>query len=245
MLSLRRMNKINGQELKKYKVVQDIARDTALYLEDFIEEGRTEVEIVEAAKKFMLSKGVESFWYHNVPALVLVGDRTLESISGKEYEPSTKKVGKDDLVTVDLSPEIQKYWGDYARSFVVVNGRVTKKTEEIPQDNGFYLGINAVIRLHEKLGIIATPNLTFGDLYVRMNEIIDGFGFINLDFKKNLGHTIEKDKDKRKYIEGGEKTTIREAGLFTFEPHISTIDKKFGYKREDIYHYTKTGLKKL
>jgi hypothetical protein len=51
-----------------------------------------------------------------------------------------------------------------------------------------------------------------------MNASIESLGYKNLDFNKNLGHSIEK--RKRIYIERGNNKTLKEVGLFTFEPHI-------------------------
>ena len=68
-----------------------------------------------------------------------------------------------------------------------------------------------------------------------MNGLITEAGYSNLDFKENLGHTIEKDIDGRKYIEKGSKVKLGDAGLFTFEPHIKKKNGLFGYKKEDIY----------
>lgn len=48
--------------------------------------------------------------------------------------------------------------------------------------------------LHEKLIEIAEPDMTFQEIYYKMNNIISDNGFINLDFMGNVGHYIVKDK---------------------------------------------------
>ncbi len=223
------------QELQKYRKVQKIAKDTIDYLASFIQEGMSESDISHAANEFMKKKGASSFWYHGVGSLVLVGRRTLLSTSGQEYKPSNDKVGRNDLVSVDLGPEIDSYWGDFARSFVIGNGKVVNKVKPDYPDvlKELFDGICIERKLHQKLQKIATPEMTFESLYRIMNEAIINLGYLNLDFRGNLGHSIEKNKDDRKYIERGCKMKLG-GKLFTFEPHIRRANGPFGYKMEDI-----------
>ena len=44
--------------------------------------------------------------------------------------------------------------------------------------------------------------------------------FLNLDFRKNLGHSIESNIEDRCFIEDGNTRRLGEIALFTFEPHI-------------------------
>lgn len=165
----------------------------------------------------------------------------------KKYAPSEKKIGENDLVTVDLSPQIDSCWGDYARSFVIANGWVINKVSaDVPQSIKQMLeGINAEKILHKKLQDIATPDMTFEELYFAMNRLIEETGYVNLDFRGNLGHSIEKDKDKRIYIENGNKAKLSGVNLFTFEPHIKVKNGNFGYKMEDVYYFYRGKLKKM
>src|SRR5690606_23981231 len=144
-------------ELEKYKKVQNIARKTISHLEKFIVEGRTEKEIAEEAELFMRKKGVKSFWYYDVAAFVLVGKRTTLSLSGRDYQPTDLKVGKSDLVTIDLSPEIDGCWGDFARSIIV------------GEDKNLFKGLEIENKLHLKLREYVRPEMTFDDLYRKLN----------------------------------------------------------------------------
>lgn len=56
-------------------------------------------------EEFMLKNGADSFWYWNVGAFVFSGDETTISISGKRYQTSEKIISKNDIITVDLSPQ--------------------------------------------------------------------------------------------------------------------------------------------
>ncbi len=236
----------DAQELREYQRVQRIAQKTIVYLSSFIREGKSESDIYHAADEFMNKSGITSFWYHDVGSIVLVGKRTTLSVSGKEYRPSGNRVGIDDLVTVDLAPEIGSYWGDFARSFVIGEGEVVLKRLSYHSDTVKELldGVGIEKELHRWLKEIATPEMTFGHLYQIMNETIRMLGFVNLDFKGNLGHSIEKDKDDREYIEDGCTACLGDR-LFTFEPHIKSMDGSFGYKMEDIYYFSDGVLQRL
>jgi methionine aminopeptidase len=231
------------EQLQKYKHVQSIAKETIEFLKSFIRKGLSSKEIKDAAENFMKGKEVNSFWYYNVGALVFVGEETTISISGREYKPSDLKVQSDDLVTVDLSPEIDGFWGDFARSFAVQDGKVVEafqsKVPEIVQ------GMKLEIRLHEEFKNFIGLETSFDEAYTKMNAFIEELGFENLDFNKNLGHSIVKNKDDRIYIKAGNKTKFKDVDLFTFEPHIKMKKGKYGFKYENIYYFDNGKLKTL
>ena len=85
--------------------------------------------------------------------------------------------------------------------------------------------------LHQKLVEIAVPEMTFEELYYKINDLISKKGFVNLDFNGNLGHSIVKDKNDRIYIEKGNLCKLSQVDMFTFEPDV--------YKRQGI---RRTGL---
>lgn len=217
--------------MKKHKIVQDIARKTMDYLESNIACEMTEYEIKKMAEDFMLLCGIEGFWYYNIGALVLIDENSIFSISGKNYVASkTKKVKDGSIITIDLSPEIKGIWGDFARTFIYKNSFHLYKNE-----------LDAQCFLHEYFKSISTPSISCGEIYSLINEKIISMGLVNLDFKKNIGHSITSDKDKRIYLEKGEKRTLRELAIFTFEPHISK-DMKYGFKYENIYYFDKNNI---
>jgi methionine aminopeptidase len=231
---------MTSEELQKYKKVQSIAKETIEFLKSFISEGVTEKSIKEAAEKFLNNKGVNSFWYYGIGAFVFAGERTTISISGREYQATDKKVQRNDLVTVDLSPEIDGFWGDLARSFIIENGQVIDPEQshmpEIDQ------GIRAEIELHKQFQNLVKEDMSFEEAHTKMNSLIDELGFENLDFNSNLGHSIARHKDDRIYLEAGNKTKFKEVDLFTFEPHIKKKKGKYGFKYENIYFFDKRKL---
>ena len=212
------------ENIESYKHVQSIAKETMQYLSSVIIPGITEKGIKDAAEKFMLSHGVESFWYYDIGAFVFVGSRTVLSMSGKNYIPSETEVQRNDIVTVDLSPCIGTFWGDYARTFTLGDSR-------------FEQGILFQKHLHDFLSRTASPQMSFDAIYQKVHEEIENAEFKNVDFNMNLGHTIEDSKEKRRYIEKGNPLLLKDAGLFTFEPHIQKVDENYGFKMEDIYYF--------
>ncbi|WNQ10810.1 M24 family metallopeptidase [Paenibacillus aurantius] len=229
------------EHLAHYQKVQSIAKATISELKKRIKEGISEKEIVFNTEDIMRKMGIEKFWYHGVGAFVHVGKRTIISESGRDYTPSEIAVGSDDIVTIDLSPEWNTFWGDFARTLIVINGKVIDEEKVEYGKNELVLefshGIHAEKELHKAFIDYVKPDMTFEQVYLHMNEVIDQLGYINLDFSGNLGHTIECHKDHRKYFEMGNKAKLMDGSYFTFEPHIKLKDGAYGYKWEDIYYF--------
>lgn len=232
---------MNKTDFQAHSAVQAIAKDTMNELLAFVKPGVTEKQIAEKAEGIMRAKGVQEFWYYGVAAFVLVGGRTVLSISGREYVPSDQIVKENDLVTVDLSPSQNGIWGDYARSISLEDGMADFSAKRALLSDGF----NAEAQLHRILAEKAKPDMTAHTLWAEMNAVISELGYKNLDFKGNLGHSIERDIKARRYIEQGNQTLLKDFGLFTFEPHIQKPGMQFGFKHENIYRFTPQGLQAL
>lgn len=234
---------MTSEELEQYKKVQAIAKETIEFLKSFVQKGISAKEIKDATEKFMNEKGVNSFWYYGIGAFVFVGEETTISISGRQYQVSNKKVKNNNLVTVDLCPELNGFWGDFARSFIVENGKVIEpnisKLTEIAE------GLEAEKQLHKQFQNFIKEDTSFEGAYTKMNSLIEELGFENVDFNKNLGHSIVKHKDDRIYIEAGNKATFKDVDLFTFEPHIKKKKGKYGFKHENVYYFENSELKIL
>jgi len=219
--------------IESYTQMQTFAKETITELLDFIRPGVSERQIAARAKEILESKGIHEFWYYGVAALVLVGERTPLSLSGRDYKPAETIVGQNDLVTIDLSPLRHGYWGDYARSIFVEDGHTKLKPEQPALVDGF----NMEAQLHTHFLDTAKPDMSAHDIWEIMNALIELHGFENLDFKGNLGHSIEKDIKLRRYIEKGNHTPLGDLGLFTFEPHIRKKGQPYGFKHENIHFF--------
>ena len=227
----------------KYKDVQQIAKDTIDFAKKNIKPGMILLDIRKLCEQKMLELGADSFWYWDVGAFVFAGDETTVSVSGKQYVTSDRIINENDIVTIDLSPQNDNIWGDYARTIILENGVVVDKADvnNVEWRNGLQMEDG----LHKELLEFANIETTFEELYYHINEIITENGFINLDFMGNLGHSIVKNKGDRVYIEKGNKQKLSDVDYFTFEPHISIPRSKYGYKKENIYYFEDSKLVEL
>jgi len=223
--------------LERYRRVQSLARSALEELRPFITQDVSELDIARRAGELLASRGIHEAWYHGLPALVLAGPRTLLSVSGEHYRPSKEKVGRTNLITIDLSPLQNGFWGDCARTLVIESGRVTIH----PHRPDFKQGLEAARSLHREMRGFVGPETTFHELHAFSDDLIRSQGFRNLDFKGNLGHSIEKLPEDRIYVEKGNHGRLMDAGLFTFEPHIALDGGSWGFKHENIYYFNEQG----
>ncbi|MBQ9872580.1 MAG: aminopeptidase P family protein [Eubacterium sp.] len=230
--------------ISEYKVVQSYAKETIEYIKTVIRPGIPLPEVRRLCEEKLKSLGADSFWYYDIGAFVFAGDETTVSVSGREYSTSDRVIRSDDIVTIDLSPQVGDTWGDYARTIIVEGGKVVQSIDEIKYDE-WRGGLLMERKLHDKMRQIVSPQMTFEELYYQMNEFIKTEGYINLDFLGNLGHSIVRRKEDRIYIEKGNNTKLGDVSFFTFEPHISVSGSKYGYKMENIYYFDEGVFKEL
>lgn len=216
--------------------MQNLNRATIEYASTVIVPGMTLVELRKLCEKNMLSHGADSFWYWDVGAFVFAGDKTAVSVSGREYKTDDHIIEPNDIITIDLSPQNNCIWGDYARTLIVENGRIVKDVEQIQNDE-WRNGLKMEAYLHEAMLSFVNENTTFEELFYYINDQIKARGYVNLDFLGNLGHSIVKDKRHRIYIEKGNTEKLSAVEAFTFEPHISLPGSLYGFKKENIYGF--------
>ena len=231
-------------DLMDYQAVQKIAKDTINNIKSEIRSGMSLIEVRSLCENKMRELGADSFWYYDIGAFVFSGDETTISVSGREYSTSDRMIALDDIITIDLSPQVGNTWGDYARTVIIQNGEAVQSDEEVLNAE-WHAGLEAEKKLHKRMTEIVSPEMTFEELYYQMNEYICEEGYINLDFMGNLGHSIVCKKEDRIYIEKGNSAKLGDVHFFTFEPHISVSGSKYGYKRENIYYFDKDGIKEL
>ena len=227
-----------------YSSMQNLNRAAVKYVADTMKTGMSLPYIKKLCEDYLLENGADSFWYWDVGAFIFAGDETALSVSGKDYQAADRIIQKDDIITIDLSPQRNDIWGDYARTLVFEDGVLCDEIEKIKRDE-WRNGLQMEEYLHQALIDAGTPDMTFEELYYYMNELIVKEGFINLDFLGNLGHSIVKDKKDRIYTEKGNRKRLSDVRMFTFEPHISIPNSQYGYKKEDIYYFENGRLIRL
>ena len=227
-----------------YSSMQNLNRSAIKYAADTIEVGMSLSDIKELLENYLLENGADSFWYWDVGAFIFAGDETALSVSGKDYKVADRVIQSNDIITIDLSPQRNDIWGDYARTLVFEDGVLCDEILKIKKEE-WRKGLQMEEYLHQTLLDVGAPDMTFEELYDYMNELIVKKGFLNLDFLGNLGHSIEKNKNDRIYIEKGNRKRLSDVTMFTFEPHISIPNSRYGYKKEDIYYFANGKLVRL
>lgn len=217
--------------------VQAIAKQVLAELPDAIGPESTEASIAADAVDRMAALGVCETWYHDCPALVLLGSRSCLSVSGRDYTPAVEPVGELNLVTVDLSPMLNAAWGDCARSFVVEGGRVMNE----PTTPEFQHGLRLLDELHTVVRRFATPGTRMNELCAFANEQIAAAGYENLDFLGNVGHSLAQTLGEREFIDESNRTRLGDVACFTFEPHIRRQGGRWGFKHEEVYRFNASG----
>lgn len=227
------------EDLEGYQRVQEAAKNTLREIQQFIKPGETEAAITEHCREIQHDFGVEGFWYKELPAVVLVGARTTLALSTTPYQPSDLQVQEQDLVTIDLNPEIAGYWGDYARGYYIEDGQ----TSRMPRQNPAFIdGASLQQRLHQRMFDIARPDMTFDALYQDIHALIEQSGYEQLDY---LGHNIDRRQRKLSFMEPGAATRLGDVEMFTLEPHIRHRTAHLGYKHENMYYFVGDRLTEL
>ena len=114
-----------------YADVQKIAKNTIKYIKSEIHSGISLKEVRRLCEEKMLQLGADSFWYWDIGAFVFAGNETTISVSGREYFTSDRIIRSDDIITIDLSPQVGDTWGDYARTIIIENGNVVRSMDNI------------------------------------------------------------------------------------------------------------------
>lgn len=224
--------------------MQTLNRSTIDYISSLLTPGMSLREVRRLCEQYMLKHGADSFWYWNVGAFLFHGRETALSISGRDYETSDALISEQDILTIDLSPQRNGVWGDYARTIILEHGQVVSRIADI-ENSEWRHGLETEETLHSAMQSFVSPETTFEELYSYINLLIQELGYVNLDFLGNLGHSIENKPEKRIYIEKGNRIKLREASAFTFEPHISRPHSFCGFKKENIYCFSNGRLEEL
>lgn len=224
-------------EIAEHREIQSAAKAVLAQLAGDIGPDDTEHSIATRAYRGLCARGFPETWYHDCPAYVLLGSRSCLSISGRDYRPADERVGETNLVTVDLSPMRNDRWGDCARSFFIERGRVSA-TPSIPE---YAQGKAFVESLHREMREFVRLQTTLHELFEWAEARIAAAGFVNLDFGRNVGHSLARRRADRQFIKSGRHVPLADVSFFTFEPHVRTADGRWGFKHENVYFFDTSG----
>lgn len=221
-------------DLARYEAAQALARESLEALAAHVRPGATEASLTEAARRIMDAKGATGYWWFDMPCVVLAGSRLRVSEEGDVFQPADTPIGPDDMVTVDVAPEIDGIWGDCARSFFLKAG-VLVSPEQAGAEQAE--GMAAEAALHAHLLAVARPEMRFQELHALMAARLAALGFENLDFLGNFGHNIGDDLHGRAYMDAACTVRLDSVPMFTFEPHIAKPGRPFAFKYEEVYRF--------
>jgi Xaa-Pro aminopeptidase len=225
---------LSAEELVTYRKAQAIARSVLEEIRPAIRPGVTEGQLLQRCRELMDARGATDYWWFGVPAVVLAGARLRDSMEGDEYQPGETPLSDNDMVTIDVAPEIHGHWGDCARSYFLKNGRLVAGADAGPEQLD---GTAAEQVLHAHLLRVARPGMLFSELHAQIAQRMQALGYQNLDFLGNFGHSIGRDVHARAFIDANCKSPLGSVPLFTLEPHIARPGHALAFKYEEIYHF--------
>ena len=217
-----------------YETAQSLARETLAEIAQHIRPGATEASLIDDCRRIMDRRGATGYWWFGVPAVILAGPRLRVSEEGDVYQPATIPIAPDDMVTIDVAPEINGIWGDAARSYFLKDGIIVSAMEAGDEQAE---GMAAEAALHAHLLAVAKPEMTFQQLHAAMAARLAELGFANLDFLGNFGHNIGDDLHGRAYMDAHCTVRLDSVPMFTFEPHIAKPGSPLAFKYEEVYRF--------
>lgn len=129
---------------KEYFAMQRLCRETIGYIRSVVCPGMDLRELKDLCEEYMLNHGADSFWWCGVGAFLFSGDETAVSVVPESgYIPSDKRIQENDIITIDLSPQKDGVWGDFARTLVLEDGKLVQDTKDIKNEewrNGMRTG---------------------------------------------------------------------------------------------------------
>jgi Xaa-Pro aminopeptidase len=223
----------HSAQIIAHKRIQQATKTVLEKLPYLLHSDDTEISIADKCHQLLCELGYPKTWYYDCPALVLLGSRSCLSISGKLYRPSQEKIGTMNVITVDLSPLDNDTWGDCSRSFTFEFGSFTATPKTLECKNALHF----LQHLQQEMMAAIKPTTTFGQLFEWTNVRIRESGFVNLDYRNNVGHSIATTRENRQFIEANNQMPLGEASFFSFEPFIRLKGGKWGFKHEDIFYF--------
>jgi Xaa-Pro aminopeptidase len=229
---------LSAADLAAYKRSQALARDVLKAIRAQIRPGATEASLGAACRKLMDEAGATAYWWYGTPAYILAGDALRASVEGDVYLPRDVPLRADDMVTIDLAPEVDGYWGDCARSYFLRNGELVDAQAAGAEQAE---GMATEAALHALLRETAKPMMTFRELHGVIADELARRGYENLDFLGNFGHSIGGDVRRRAFMDAECGEQLDSVPLFTFEPHIARPASPLAFKFEEVYLFDESG----
>ncbi|MCG3220458.1 MAG: aminopeptidase P family protein [Candidatus Heimdallarchaeota archaeon] len=217
---IRKMRSIKSNaEIERMEISGENTVKGILKTIENLEEGLTELEILERAQKEMTYLSGEPSW-----ALVQID----ENSAMPHGPPSNKKLQNNSVILIDAGTMCDHYFAD-----ITVTTVFGKASEEFLKVHDVVERANEAALLKSKEGIPAEQV----DFAAR--EVIEKAGYGKY-FTHRLGHGLGLEVHEEPYIVKGNKTPLVSGNVHTDEPGIY-IPNKFGVRIEDDIHVDKIG----
>lgn len=191
----------------------------------FIKRGMTEVEVADEIERFLRSHGAEGLAF---PTIVVAGERG----ALPHGEPSSRKIGEGEFLTMDFGPILDGYCGDMTRTICI--GEPTEEMRKI-----YELVLRAQIAGLEAV----KPGISAKSVDKVCRDIIEEAGYGDY-FPHGTGHGVGKEVHEPPWAtSSGDKgdSLLLVGETLTIEPGIY-IEGKLGVRIEDLAIITDFGI---
>ena len=157
------------------------------------------------------------------------------------YEKNCSKIGKNDLIVLDVGAKYNEYCADITRTFPA-SGKFTKRPKEI---------YNEVLQIQKKIINFAKPGISIFELNKKAIKLITEALFrLNLikndeEYKKYYMHNIGHHLGLEAHDSLEKNSKLVSGNVITIEPGIYVKEEKIGVRIEDDILITKNSAEVL
>lgn len=209
-------------ELASIRAAQAIADKGFTHMLNYIEVGKTEVELATELHYYMLCQGAEKLSFDTI---CVSGAKT----SLPHGVPGNKKVGNGEFLTMDFGCMVDGYCSDMTRTVAI--GSVTDEMEKV---------YSIVLDAHKSSMAAVKLGASNAGIDEVARDIINAAGYEGC-FGHGLGHSVGLEiHEEPRYSTAG--TGVVELGhVMTIEPGIY-LAGRFGVRIEDMIYIGKEGV---
>ncbi len=157
------------------------------------------------------------------------------------YEENNAKIGKNDLVLLDVGVACNNYSADISRTFPI-SGKFTKRQKEVYSE---------VLNINKKIIKMVKPGIGMKELNEKTVELIQK-SLIKLklikdkkDYQKYYMHSVGHHLGLDTHDVGARDSVLEVGSVITIEPGIYIAEEDIGVRIEDDILVTKNGHKNL
>jgi Xaa-Pro aminopeptidase len=212
-------------ELASIRTAQEIADKAFLHILNFIQTGRTEIEIAVELEEFCRRNGSEGPAFSSIIA-------SGPNSSLPHAVPTNREVRTGDFVTMDFGCTVGGYCSDMTRTVAV--GSVDSRQKEL-----YETVLDAQLACIAKIKAGASCN----DVHMTAQNIIDASEFKGM-FSHGLGHCLGLEVHETPRCSRNSDETLEVGMVTSVEPGIYDAGS-YGVRIEDIVIVTEAGCENL